>query len=203
MFVLTPAYYSHFCCALPLPTVETATAALELYKLFADELVAKNEAVLFVAGKEDTPEPSLWLFSHEDGDPEQVIAFVLRCAERFGLKVYWGFQWIHGSHPPRPDAFSSGALIVDLEKRCLVEEILLQEWLVERIEALRLRARRKLVKTTKAQRVALKRLWKRSHVGSYRRLRERVEDTLGRDGAIAVRCHEAWLCIDPDGHTHA
>ncbi len=62
-----------------------------------------------------------------------------------------------------------------------------------------------MVKTTKAQRVALKRLWDRDHSGAdgYRRFRRLVQSTFGCDGAIAVPWNGMWLCIETDGYTHS
>jgi hypothetical protein len=62
-----------------------------------------------------------------------------------------------------------------------------------------------MVKTTKAQRAALKRVWEREQAGgsSYRRFRKLVQPTIGCDGAVAVPWNGMWLCIETDGYTHS
>jgi hypothetical protein len=62
-----------------------------------------------------------------------------------------------------------------------------------------------MVKTTKGQRAALKRVWDRDHAGvaSYRRFRNLVQPTFGCDGAIVVLWNGMWLCIETDGYTHS
>ena len=51
------------------------------------------------------------------GDPQQVILFVQRCAEAFGLTGRWGFQWANACSRPRVNAFGGGAHVLDLETR--------------------------------------------------------------------------------------
>lgn len=59
-----------------------------------------------------------------------------------------------------------------------------------------------MVKTTKEQRKALKRIADRSN-GSYRDLRENVMGTFFGDGAVTVQWCGMWLCIERDGYTHS
>jgi hypothetical protein len=75
-----------------------------------------------------------------------------------------------------------------------------------------------MVKTTRAQRVALKRVFNRgpittsttrtrstTHVSTltYWGFRKRVEPTFGCDGAVVVPWCGMWLCIERDGYTHS
>ena len=60
-----------------------------------------------------------------------------------------------------------------------------------------------MVKTTKLQRVALKRLWLRDPSRTYRNLRVNVQGTFGCDGAVVIRWNNMWLCIETDGYTHS
>lgn len=128
-----PAYYTHFSCLLPLSSTVNVKPALDLYEVFADELDEKSEVVLFQASIDSHSEPLLWLSSGDDGDPEQAIAFALRCAARFDLSGLWGFQWTHGCWPPRLDAFSAGSCVIDLAKRCVVDQVDTQQWLSDRL----------------------------------------------------------------------
>ena len=56
-----------------------------------------------------------------------------------------------------------------------------------------------MVKTTKEQRKALKRIADRSN----RDLRENVMCTFFGDGAVTVQWCGMWLCIERDGYCHS
>jgi hypothetical protein len=58
-----------------------------------------------------------------------VIVFVERCAEVFGLKGRWGFQWANTCSQPRINAFSGGAHVLDLATRKPVVWIHTNLWL--------------------------------------------------------------------------
>ena len=75
-----------------------------------------------------------------------------------------------------------------------------------------------MVKTTKAQRQALKRKLDQqtdSYVEAikrgerptppptYRQFRKTVQPTFGCDGAVAVQWCGMWLCIEKDGYCHS
>lgn len=62
-----------------------------------------------------------------------------------------------------------------------------------------------MVKTNKAQRAALRRIWERSQSGhpNYRSFRKRVLPTIGCDNAIVVPWLDMWLVIETDGYTHS
>lgn len=66
-----------------------------------------------------------------------------------------------------------------------------------------------MVKTTRAQRVALKKIHARARDAdtptpdTYRQLRRKVQPTFGCDGAIAVQFANMWLCVERDGYTHS
>lgn len=80
-----------------------------------------------------------------------------------------------------------------------------------------------MVKTTKAQRVALHRKYiqdnlRHSHwikdtdggpkledirYSSYKDMRRNIQPTIGCDDAITVQWCGMWLCIETDGYTHS
>ena len=70
-----------------------------------------------------------------------------------------------------------------------------------------------MVKLTKAQRAAIKRVYDRCpmYTGTledhrrmtYREFRKTVQPTFGMDGAAVVRWAGMWLCIERDGYTHS
>jgi len=96
-------FFTHFSCVLDVGTPDNATRALKLYHAFMED-----------AAHEDVPpggfllsiEPEhgaikLWIRDDVIGDPQQVILFVQRCAEAFGLTGRWGFQWVNACSRPR------------------------------------------------------------------------------------------------------
>ena len=61
-----------------------------------------------------------------------------------------------------------------------------------------------MVRTTRSQRQALLRVFKRAPLAMpYRAWRATVQPTFGCDGAIAVPWCGMWLCIERDGYTHS
>jgi len=60
-----------------------------------------------------------------------------------------------------------------------------------------------MVKTSKAQRSALARVYHRGPLGmTYRAFRASVQGTFGMDGAVVVHWQGMWLCIESDGYCH-
>ena len=71
-----------------------------------------------------------------------------------------------------------------------------------------------MVKTTKAQRAALKRVFDRQPIRrdgpeggqrllGYRQFRASIQPSFGCDGAVMVRWAGMWLGIERDGYTHS
>ncbi len=71
-----------------------------------------------------------------------------------------------------------------------------------------------MVKTTKAQRAALKRVFDRQPIRSdgpeggqrllgYRAFRASIQPSFGCDGAVMVHWAGMWLGIERDGYTHS
>lgn len=70
-----------------------------------------------------------------------------------------------------------------------------------------------MVRTTKAQRQSIKRIWLRqisdrledplAKPESYRAFRKKLIPTFGMDGAVSVPWAGMWLCIETDGYTHS
>lgn len=63
-----------------------------------------------------------------------------------------------------------------------------------------------MVRTTKEQRQSIRKLYQRmvygdSHI-TYRSLRERIQPTIGCNGAVVIHCMGMWLCIEKDGYCH-
>ena len=72
-----------------------------------------------------------------------------------------------------------------------------------------------MIATTRAQRVAIKRVFDRAPIYatpvaeamkqpiSYRRFRMSVAGTIAMDGAVVLNWAGMWLCIERDGYTHS
>jgi hypothetical protein len=64
-----------------------------------------------------------------------------------------------------------------------------------------------MVRTTREQRQSIKKLYQRMVYGdpavTYRTLRERIQPTIGCDGAVVIQCMGMFLCIERDGYTHS
>lgn len=67
-----------------------------------------------------------------------------------------------------------------------------------------------MVRTTKAQRKALLRIYNRiemtdAYAGilTYRQFRKTVQPTFGMDGAIVVPFASMWIAIEGDGYAHS
>lgn len=60
-----------------------------------------------------------------------------------------------------------------------------------------------MTKTTRQQRLAIKRLYDRATTrGDYRSFRAQVQPTFGLDGAIVIPWCGMWVCIETDGYAH-
>ena len=64
-----------------------------------------------------------------------------------------------------------------------------------------------MVKTTKEQRQSIKKLYQRMVYGdsavTYRSLRQRIQPTIGCNGAVVIYCMNMWLAIERDGYCHS
>lgn len=61
-----------------------------------------------------------------------------------------------------------------------------------------------MVRTTREQREALLRIWRRdANALSYFQFRRTVQPTIGCDGAVVVPWCGMWLCIETDGYAHS
>lgn len=118
-------FFTQFSCLFDVGSVEHAAQADLIRGELAAELDRNEGASLgfsMVVDHETGP-GALWLHNDEYGEPEHVIAFVLRCAERLNLDGVWGFTWSHSCSKPRVDAFGGGAHVIDLGARRLIADI--------------------------------------------------------------------------------
>lgn len=122
-------YFTHFSCLLDVRTPENAARALELYNDQPEDEDGLRLSDGFLLSLEGASGTELWIYDDDSGDPERVIEFVLLCAETFGLKGLWGFEYANTCSKPRLDAFGGGAHVIDLGNRKSIGWVSTNEWL--------------------------------------------------------------------------
>jgi hypothetical protein len=130
-------YFTHFSCVLDVGTPDNATRALDLYPAVMEEAARKGALAdgFLVSVHPGEGGTKLWMRDGVTGDPLQVIIFVQRCAEVFGLRGRWGFQWANTCSQPRINAFSGGAHVLDLATRRPLAWIHTNRWLALAVRA--------------------------------------------------------------------
>jgi hypothetical protein len=128
-------YFTHFSCVLDVGAPDNAARALDLYPAFMKE--AAREGALAggfqVSIHPDQSGTKLWMRDEVTGDPLQVIIFVQRCAEAFGLKGRWGFQTANTCSERRINAFGGSAHVLDLSTGRPVARIHTNRWLARAV----------------------------------------------------------------------
>ena len=127
-------YFTHFSCLLDVGTPENAARALDLYDSTPEDEDDLRLSDGFDLSIQSEGGSELWIHDDCSGDPERVIAFVLLCAEQFGLKGLWGFEYANTCSKPRLDAFGGGAHVIDLGARKSVGWTSTNEWLCGALE---------------------------------------------------------------------
>ena len=126
-------YSTQFSCALDLGSAANAAAALDLLDAMRD--VPGDDAPYGFDAEVDFTDPAhIIMTDGRQGEPEHVIAFVLRCAEAFGLTGRWGFTWALTCSKPRLDGFGGGAQLIDLGARASLTWVDCDHWLTARLD---------------------------------------------------------------------
>jgi len=132
-------YFTQFSCIFDVGSAKNAALAATIYAELAVELDQEEGTDLgfefefeFEVDLEHGP-GALWIHSDENGEPEHVIKFVLKCAERMNLSGVWGFTWGLSCSRPRLDAFGGGAQILDLGRRETLHWIDCSSWVIEQM----------------------------------------------------------------------
>jgi hypothetical protein len=130
-------YFGHFSCLFDVGSVENAARAKKLRNdLLAD--VEREEGVSPGFEMQASPQSGpgvLWIYSEDHGDPEQVIRFVLLCAEAFDLHGKWAFSWALTCSKPRLDGFGGGAHVIDLGRRATIADLDCVAWVSGHLDA--------------------------------------------------------------------
>lgn len=135
-----PNYYTQFSTRLKVGSPENVTKAIALLDQ-AEENGFFNEDGHhlfcedggFIARADEEP-GWLALYEEEQGVPENLAKFVLLLAKEFDLQGLWGFTWSQTCARPVVDAFTGGAILLDLGKREQVEEIEASSWLADKLK---------------------------------------------------------------------
>lgn len=129
-------YFTHFSCMFDVGSADNAARAEAIRRRQADELEAAEGCDLGFEMEIDAMSGpgALWISSDGYGEPEHVIAFVLACAEAFGLTGRWGFSWALTCSKPRIDGFGGGAQVLDLGARTSLAWTDCDHWLAAMID---------------------------------------------------------------------
>lgn len=127
--------FIQFSCLLDVGLRENIARAIAISREMADELDRDDGLSLGFEVQLDryAGAADLWIFSEEDGEPEHVVRFVLRCAEEFELTGLWGFQWALSCSGPELDSYGGGAHLLDLGTRRRIAEVDCARWLATRL----------------------------------------------------------------------
>lgn len=124
-------YFIHFSCLFDVGSAANVARAEAIRHAQADALDETEGADLgFDLAVDGASGPgALWISADGDGEPEHVTAFVLACAEAFGLIGRWGFCWALTCSKPRLHSFGGGAQVVDLGSRTTLAWTDCEHWL--------------------------------------------------------------------------
>jgi len=123
-------YRTLFACRLEVGTSSNAERALALYAVMNGTLDGVDGKALGVHLLADPTTVGSLLIRDADGqgEPEEVEAFVLRCAEALDLRGQRGFTWALTCSTRRVDSFGGGARLLDLGARKRLAGIDCEHW---------------------------------------------------------------------------
>lgn len=125
-------YFTHFSCLLDVGTLERAAAAMAIFQRCRaedDEADDPQYRGFELSPQDEGKSGELWFRDDERGDPDGVVAFVLRLAEDLDLQGLWGFDFAHTASRPILGSFGGGATVVDLGARKVIGWVGTQTWL--------------------------------------------------------------------------
>lgn len=125
-------YFTHFSCLIDVGTPERVAAAMAIFQRCRaeDEEADEPQYLGFDFSPQDEGKSGeLWIRDDDSGDPDGVVAFVLRLAEDLDLRGLWGFDFAHTASRPILGSFGGGATVIDLGARKVVGLVRTQTWL--------------------------------------------------------------------------
>ena len=127
-------YCTHFSCLLDVGTAEKAAAAMAILQRCRAEDEETDEPQyrgFDVSSQDEGQSGALWIRDDESGDPEGVVALVLRLAHDLDLRGLWGFDYSHTASRPILGSFGGGATVIDLGARKVIGWFGTQTWLAQ------------------------------------------------------------------------
>ncbi|MGA0542695.1 hypothetical protein [Neotabrizicola sp. VNH66] len=127
-------YFTHFSCLIDVGTPERAAAATAIYQRCRaeDEETEEPQYRGFdLSPQEEGQSGELWIRDDDSGDPDGVVAFVLRLAQELDLRGLWGFDFAHTASRPLLGSFGGGATVIDLTARKVIGFVGTQTWLAQ------------------------------------------------------------------------
>jgi len=84
----------------------------------------------FEVSRQEAPRTStLWLRDDDGGNPDALVAFVLRLARALPLQGIWGFQFGRWCSHREMESFGGGAYVLDLGAATVLDQVCTQDWL--------------------------------------------------------------------------
>ena len=127
-------YFTYFSCTIDVGTPERAAAAMAIYLRCRAEDEETDEPQyrgFEISLQHEGQSGELWIRNDDSGDPDGVVAFVLRLAEELDLRGLWGFDFAHTASRPILGSFGGGATVIDLTARKVVGWVGTQTWLAQ------------------------------------------------------------------------
>jgi hypothetical protein len=121
-------YYSNFAMTFD-PGVANILRALDIYQALFDEHANTDDAISFNLQRDGNV---LWIEDELSSDLDGVVRYIQKCAEEFGLKGRWAFEWSNTSSRPGPDAYGGGVVLFDFDQhfvQWIPTHVILNKWI--------------------------------------------------------------------------
>ena len=116
-------------------SAEAVARVLDLYRSFDAELNEQDGCAGFaIEAASDSDAAGIILTEDGQGDVENVIGSVLRCAHAFDLMGRWGFTFAHSCSRARLDSLGGGGQLLHPGRRESLGWTDCDHWLAERID---------------------------------------------------------------------
>lgn len=127
-------YFTHFSCLIDVGTPEKAAAAMAILERCRSEDKETDEPQFRdfdISPQDEGQSRTLWIRDDDSGDPDGVVAFVLRLAQDLDLCGLWGFDFAHTANRPILGSFGGGATVINLGARKVIGSDGTRTWLAQ------------------------------------------------------------------------